>query len=65
MEFWPSVFEQEDTETYILSLVNDIIASSQALLFEKTIDRQLVPFATESARDTLVAIIDARTPRLN
>ena len=57
-DIWQAVFEQEEGELFILSLVEEILNKSQNVLFEKHIDGQLLPYAVQATRKTLVSIID-------
>ncbi|KAI8928198.1 hypothetical protein BC831DRAFT_449537 [Entophlyctis helioformis] len=57
-EDWLQLIEQEEGESFVLSLIQDIISRSQHVLFEKHIDVQVLPYAVGFARDTLLSLID-------
>ncbi|KAJ3373008.1 hypothetical protein HDU91_001441 [Kappamyces sp. JEL0680] len=55
---WSLFLEQEDSELFIISLIENIISKANHVLFEKQIDIQLLPYTVDYANRTLMDLIN-------
>ncbi|KAJ3324755.1 hypothetical protein HDV06_006063 [Boothiomyces sp. JEL0866] len=55
---WTFLIEQEEGELFVLQLIEDIIADSQKVLFKKHIDVQLLPYAVNFAKTSILSMIN-------
>ena len=55
---WLALLEQEEGELLVFSVVDDILHKTQAVIFEKHIERQVLPFAVSYAKDALITMIE-------
>ncbi|KAI9136912.1 hypothetical protein BKA69DRAFT_1128678 [Paraphysoderma sedebokerense] len=55
---WFSILNQEESELFIHSIVEEIIQRSQDLLFEKHISSQVLPYAVQFAKNVIVEMIE-------
>jgi hypothetical protein len=51
------IIEQEDAEQFAHNLVEDILTRGQEVIFEKHIESQVLPYAVQFAKDTLLMMI--------
>ncbi|KAI9193418.1 uncharacterized protein BJ171DRAFT_637519 [Polychytrium aggregatum] len=57
-EDWFLVVDQEDGEQFVCSLIEEILNRSQEVLFEKHIESQVLPYAVQFSKTTLLKIIE-------
>lgn len=62
-EDWMQLIDQEEGELLVISLIQEIIQKSQALIFERHIDNQLLPYTVEFAKETLMSLVDVTNTR--
>ncbi|KAJ3272045.1 hypothetical protein HDV01_005997 [Terramyces sp. JEL0728] len=55
---WAFLIEQEEGELFVLQLIEDIISESQKVLFKKHIDVQLLPYAVNFAKESILSMIN-------
>ncbi|KAJ1551123.1 hypothetical protein HK096_003017 [Nowakowskiella sp. JEL0078] len=55
---WNSIINQEEGEVFILQIIEEILQSSQDVLFEKHIESQVLPFAVQFSKQTLLRILE-------
>ncbi|KAI8897166.1 hypothetical protein BC833DRAFT_57099 [Globomyces pollinis-pini] len=57
-EDWVSVVEQEEGELLVIQLIDEVIHNSHQVLFKKHIDVQILPFAVDFAKNTILDLIN-------
>jgi hypothetical protein len=55
---WLSIIEQEESEIFLVSLVEDIIKSVENILFEKRMASMLLPYTLEFASKEIIETIE-------
>ncbi|KAJ3310547.1 hypothetical protein HDV04_004959 [Boothiomyces sp. JEL0838] len=55
---WTFLIEQEEGELFVIQLIEDIISDSQKVLFKKHIDVQLLPYAVNFAKTSILSMIN-------
>lgn len=53
-EEWTALVEQEDSENFVITIVEEVLTRTQNVLFDKRIDRQLLPFVTAYCKEQLL-----------
>ncbi|KAI8853251.1 hypothetical protein BC829DRAFT_430203 [Chytridium lagenaria] len=52
-----AIVDQEEGELLAISLIEEILTRGQEVLFEKHIESQVLPYAVQFARDTILTIV--------
>jgi hypothetical protein len=55
--------EEDEVELIIADLIEDIIQKSQDVLFEKHISSQVLPYAVQFAKDTIISVAEVLCTR--
>lgn len=55
---WISLIDQEEGQLLAASLIEEIIQKSQDVLFERHIESQVLPYAVQFTKETLLAVIE-------
>ncbi|KAJ3195466.1 hypothetical protein HK101_012033 [Irineochytrium annulatum] len=53
-----AIVDQEEGELFAVNLIDEILTRGQEVLFEKHIESQVLPYAVQFAKDTLVTIVE-------
>ncbi|KAJ3101422.1 hypothetical protein HDU97_001352 [Phlyctochytrium planicorne] len=56
-EDYLAIVDQEEGEQLAISLIEEILTRGQEVLFEKHIESQVLPYAVQFARDTILTIV--------
>ncbi|KAJ3091468.1 hypothetical protein HK102_000414 [Quaeritorhiza haematococci] len=57
-EEWQEIVDQEEGEQFIVSLIDEILQRSRDVIFEKHIESQVLPYALQFTKDTLIKVIE-------
>ena len=63
-EDWNAIIEQEEGELFVVSLIDEILAKSQNVLFEKRIDIQVLPYTVSYCKNVLLDLINVKIIKL-
>jgi hypothetical protein len=61
---WIGLVDQEEGQLLAASLIEEIIQKSQDVLFERHIESQVLPYAVQFTKETLLAVIEVSPPPL-
>lgn len=56
-ELWFQAVEQEESEQLALALVDEVVQRTQTVLFERRLQSQLIPFAVDCAKQSMLETI--------
>jgi hypothetical protein len=59
-EEWNLILDSEDSQLFILSLIDDICERANKVLFDKQIDVQILPWAVKGTKQTLLDLIHVK-----
>lgn len=54
------MLELDDGEDFAGELIDEVVANSLTIIYEKYIERQLLPYTISQAKEALLTIIDVR-----
>lgn len=57
-EDWFAFVEQEDGETFVYNIVEEVLQKTTNTILQKKTEEQLLPYTVEFARDTVMDVID-------
>jgi hypothetical protein len=55
-----NIIDQEEGEQLAYNIIEDILTRGQEVLFEKHIESQVLPYAVQFAKETLLRIVEVR-----
>ncbi|XP_067047787.1 uncharacterized protein C2orf81 homolog isoform X2 [Acropora muricata] len=55
---WHRMVEQEDGEDFVLDIVHEIVESTLAVIYDKYIESQTLPYTIQATKDLLLQIIE-------
>ena len=61
-EEWISLVDQEDGEAIVMSLIDEIISNTQKIVFERNIEKQIVPFSSKFGKNVAIDLIKVSCP---
>ncbi len=50
--------DHDDGEEFMIDIVNDICSSALDIIYEQYLEKQLVPYTVQQAKDALLQIIE-------
>jgi hypothetical protein len=55
---WEAIFKEEETDLIVQDLIDEIVGKARSIVFERYIQRRVVPFAVQSAKQDLLSALE-------